>query len=153
MAELLGATPVTVQAADVPQAFATGIVNAMITSAQTGADSAAWDYAKVFTNVGFTLTRNAVVVNTRAFLGLDEPTRAAIRTAAKVAEDRGWAASRASEEVMTKRLQAQGMLTPEPSEALMTQLRAVGAKQEEEWVAKAGPDGKALLDKYRSLLK
>src|SRR4051812_27043436 len=67
MAELLGATPVLVQAADIPQAFATGIINAMVTSAQTGVDSAAWDYSRVFTNIGFTLTRNAVVANSRAF--------------------------------------------------------------------------------------
>jgi len=153
MAELLQATPVTVQAADVPQAFATGIINAMITSAQTGVDSSAWDFAKVFTNVGFTLTRNVVVANTRAFMALDEPTRAAIRTAAKAAEERGWAASRASEEVMSARLLAQGLATPAPSEALMTQLRAIGAKQEEEWVTRAGPDGRALIDRYRALLK
>ena len=78
MAELLGATPVLVQAADIPQAFATGIVNAMMTSAQTGVDSAAWDYSRYFYNIGFTLTRNVVVANTRALRSLDAPTQAAI---------------------------------------------------------------------------
>jgi TRAP-type transport system periplasmic protein len=153
MAELLGATPVLVQAADIPQAFATGIVNAMVTSAQTGVDSAAWDYSRVFTNIGFTLTRNAVVANTRAFMALDPALREAMRTAATHATERGWEASRASELVMTARLQAQGMQTPEPSETLMTGLRAIGAKQEEEWLQRAGPDGKAILDRYRALLR
>jgi TRAP-type C4-dicarboxylate transport system substrate-binding protein len=153
MAELLGATPVTVQAADIPQAFATGIVNAMITSAQTGVDSSAWDYCKYFTNLGFTLTRNVVLVNTRAFRALDEQTRNIILAAAKRAEDRGWAASRASEEVMTAKLKAQGVVTGNAPAELMAGLRAVARKQEEEWLAKAGPEGKAMLDQYRALLK
>jgi len=153
MAELLGATPVTVQAADIPQAFATGIVNAMITSAQTGVDSSAWDYCRVFANLGFTLTRNVVIVNTRAFRALDEQTRNVILTAAKRAEDRGWEASRASEEVMVARLKAQGMLTPTPSPELMRGLRAVAARQEEEWLAKAGPEGRAMLDDFRRRLQ
>ena len=153
MAELLGATPVTVQAADIPQAFATGIVNAMITSAQTGVDSSAWDYCKYFTTLGFTLTRNVVLVNTRAFRALDEQTRNIILAAAKRAEDRGWAASRASEEVMTAKLKAQGVVTGNAPAELMAGLRAVARKQEEEWLAKAGPEGKAMLDQYRALLK
>ena len=153
MAELLGATPVLVQAADIPQAFATGIINGMITSAQTGVDSAAWDYSRYFYNIGFTLTRNVVVANTRALRSLDAPTQAAIAAAADRATARGWEASQASEQVMTARLQAQGMLTPEPSEVLMTGLRAIGAKQEEEWAVKAGPDGRAMLERYRALLR
>ena len=73
--------------------------------------------------------------------------------AADRATTRGWEASEASEQVMTARLQAQGMLTPEPSEALMTGLRAIGVRQEEEWVAKAGPEGRAMLERYRALLR
>ncbi|MEC7257859.1 MAG: TRAP transporter substrate-binding protein DctP, partial [Pseudomonadota bacterium] len=36
MAELLGAAPTTVEAVEIPQAFSTGIVDAMVTSAPTG---------------------------------------------------------------------------------------------------------------------
>ena len=93
-----------------------------------------------------------VVANTRALKSLDAATQAAIMAAAGRATARGWEASEASEKVMTARLQAQGMQTREPSEALMTQLRAIGTRQEQEWVQKAGPDGKAMLDRYRALL-
>ena len=153
MAELMGATPVLVQAADVPQAFATGIVNAMLTSAQTGADSAAWDFAKYVYDIGFTLTRNAVLVNTRAFMALDPAVRTAMRDAAARAMEHGWAAAKESEPVQLDRLRGHGMQTPEPSPALLAGLRAIGAKQEEEWVQKAGPDGRALLARYRALLQ
>jgi TRAP-type transport system periplasmic protein len=152
MAELMSATPVMVQAAEVPQAFATGIVNAMLTSAQTGADSAAWDFSRYFYDVGFSRTRNAVIVNTRAFMALDEATRNALRDAASRARPRGLAAAEASEKVMTERLRAGGLQIMTPSAELMDQLRAIGAKQEQEWVAKAGPDGAAMLARYRALL-
>src|SRR3954447_6846579 len=97
MAELLGATPVLVQPADIPQAFATGIVNAMVTSAQTGVDSAAWDYSKVFTPVGFTRTRNTILASRRAFDGLPPADQKALREAAAAAEMRGWAMSEAAD--------------------------------------------------------
>lgn len=152
MAELLGAMPTTVQAAEVPQAFATGIVNVLLTSAQTGVDTAAWDFSRYVTDIGFTLTRNVIMVNTRAFMALDEPTRAAIRDAAARAEVRGREAAAASEPVMMERLRAQGMIITPPSPVLMEGLRAVGAIQEREWLAKAGPDGAALLERYRAAM-
>ncbi len=45
-AALAGATPVQVEAVDIPQAFATGQVEAMITSPSTGANSTASDAVK-----------------------------------------------------------------------------------------------------------
>src|SRR6476661_3275187 len=43
IAELVGAQPVTIQAAELPQALATGVVNAFMTSGSTGYDSKAWE--------------------------------------------------------------------------------------------------------------
>ena len=89
MAELLGAAPVTVQVAEISQAFATGVIAAMFTSAQTGVDTSAWDYARYFTDVGGMRARNVILVNARAFRGLDEATRAAVTQAAGRAAARG----------------------------------------------------------------
>ncbi len=153
MAELLSATPITVQAADVPQAFATGITNAMITSAQTGVDSAAWDYCRYVYEVGFTLTRNAVFVNTRAFQALTPEMQQAFRTAAVSAAARAKAGAQESETVMMNRLRSQGMnVAPAPA-ALLTGLRRIGDMQREEWAQKAGPDGRALLDRYLAMVR
>jgi len=85
-ATLLGATPTLVQAAEVPQAFATGVVNSMVTSAATGVDSAAWDFAKIFTPIGFTRTHNVIFVQRRAFEAMPAAQQAAMREAAKRAE-------------------------------------------------------------------
>ena len=45
-AELMGGIPTTIQYSEIAQAFSTGLVDAMLTSATTGVDSQAWDFVK-----------------------------------------------------------------------------------------------------------
>jgi len=153
MGELMGTTPVTVQSAEVSQAFATNMIQSMFTSAQTGVAVTAWDFVKVWTNVGGMRTRNAVIVNARAFAALDEPSRAAVLAAAERAAARGKAAAQTAEVAMAERLRAQGVATPAPSDTLMTELRAIGDQQVTEWATRAGPEGVAMLEKYRAAVK
>ena len=95
-AQLIGAQPTLVQAAELAQAFATGVVQAQITSAATGVDTAAWDYARVFTPLGFSMTKNAVLVSRRALEALPADVQAAVRAAAARAEARGYELSEAA---------------------------------------------------------
>ncbi len=148
MAELMGAVPVT----ELAQAFATNIIGAMFTSAQTGVDSSAWDYARVFTDVGGMRARNVIIVNSRAMATLDAPSRDALRAAAGRAATRGLAMAQEAERATAARLAEKGMTVAAPSPALMAQLREVGARQVQDWVAKAGPDGQQMLDRYRAAL-
>jgi TRAP-type C4-dicarboxylate transport system substrate-binding protein len=144
--------PVTVQVAELAQAFATNIIGAMFTSAQTGVDSSAWDYARVFTDVGGMRARNVIIVNSRAMAALDAPGREALRAAAGRAATRGLAMAQEAEKATSARLAEKGMVVAAPSPALMAQLREVGAKQVQDWLAKAGPDGQQMLDRYRATL-
>ena len=152
MAELMGAAPVTVQVAEIPQAFATGVIAAMFTSAQTGVDTAAWDYARVFTDVGGMRAKNYVFANTRAFRALDEATRNAVLAAAQRAAVRGLAEAKAAENEMSERLRSRGMQVVTPSAQLMTQLREIGARQTQEWAQRAGPEGAQVLERYRAAM-
>jgi len=148
-ATLIGANPALIQAAEVPQAFATGVVNAMVTSAATGVDSSAWDFSRIYTPVGFTHTRNAVFVNRRAFEGLSAADQAAIRTAAAAAETAGW---RLAEEAITQSeatLAQRGMTVARPSPALLEALDRIGQEMTREWVARAGEDGARAIAAYR----
>lgn len=150
MAELLGATPVTVQVAEIPQAFATGIIAGMFTSAQTGVDTSAWDYARVFTDVGGMRARNLVFANARAFRALDEATRQAVTEAAARAEARGLELSRSSETEMLDRLRTRAMQVNTPSSQFLAQLREIGARQAQEWAQRAGSEGQQLIERYRA---
>ena len=148
-ATLLGATPTLVQAAEVPQAFATGVVNSMVTSAATGVDSAAWDFAKVFTPIGFTRTHNVIFVQRRAFEALPAAQQTAMREAARRAEDRGWALSAEARDAAQATLAARGMQVAQPTPAVMEGLSRISQTIAQEWAARAGEDGAKLLAAYR----
>jgi len=147
-ANLAGAAPTQVENPDIPQAFSTGRVEAMITSPSTGVNSKAWDFLTHYTDIQAWIPKNVVVVNTRSFRRLDATTQAAVLKAAAAAEARGWDMSRAETEAQTAVLAENGIIVVEPSEELMTGLREIGAQMLENWSAKAGDAGAALLSAY-----
>jgi TRAP-type C4-dicarboxylate transport system substrate-binding protein len=148
-AALVQANPVLVQVAELAQAFATGIATAMVTSAQTGVDTAAWDYAKVFTPASFSMTKNAVLVSRRALESLAPAEREALLAAAKQAETRGWKMAEESQTEAEKRLAEKGLTIGSIPAAVQDQLNAISRTMAEEWVQKAGPDGRKLIDALR----
>ncbi|MCA3390498.1 MAG: TRAP transporter substrate-binding protein [Roseomonas sp.] len=149
-AQLIGAQPTLVQAAELAQAFATGVVQAQITSAATGVDTQSWDYAKVFTPLGFSMTKNAVFVSSRALQGLPQPQQQMIRDAAAAAERRGYELSEQAAKETEATLGQRGMRVLQPSARLLEDLTRVGRTMADEWVQRAGEDGKKLLDAYRA---
>lgn len=149
-AALVGANPVLVQVAELAQAFATGIANAMVTSAQTGVDTAAWDYAKVFTPATFSMTKNAVLVSRRALEALPGDQREAVLAAAKRAEDRGWRYSEEATAAAERRLAERGVQIGTVSPEVAAQFEAINRTMTEEWVARAGEDGRRLVEQFRS---
>ncbi|MDC0738909.1 TRAP transporter substrate-binding protein [Cognatishimia sp. SS12] len=148
-AALAGAAPTQVEVPDIPQAFSTGRVEAMITSPSTGANSKAWDFLTHYTDIQAWIPKNIVVVNKRAFQRLDEATQAAVLQAAAEAEARGWEMSRAETAEKVAILQENGITVVTPSEELMTGLRDIGAQMLENWKAEAGEAGAAILDAYQ----
>lgn len=150
LAELLGATPTQVEETDIPTAFSTGRVEAMITSPSTGANAKAWDFTSHYIDTQAWLPKNIVVVNTQAFESLTEEEQNAIMEAAAAAEERGWQMSREETDAKIAELEEGGMIVSQPSEALQEKLQEIGDTMTEEWVAGAGETGKAVIEAYRS---
>ena len=153
MAELLGAVPTVVQGSEIPQAFATSIVTGMVTSAATGVQSRAWEFSTYLINMRAFMPKNAVIVNERAWQRLAEPVRTAIVAKAAEAEQRGWDLAVKAEGDSVEELRKNGMTIVEPSPALLTDVRNVGNKLAEEWIAKTGEAGKQLIDAYRAKVR
>jgi TRAP-type C4-dicarboxylate transport system substrate-binding protein len=147
--ELVGAQPVTVQAAELAQALATGVVEANMTSGATGVDSKLFEHLKYYYDVQAWLPKNAVIVNKRAFDALDKPTQEAVMKAAAAAEARGWTESRKVNDDTLAILKKNGMEVLPPSAQLRADMRRVGDTILKEWLDRAGAEGKALLDAYR----
>ena len=151
LAELMGAIPTTVQSAEVPQAFATGVVSAMITSAATGNYTKAWDFTTHYYDVNAMNNKNMVIVNRDAFGALDPEVQDAVLAAAAKAETRGWIMSNSVQDGLTKNLAANGMTVQPPNPDLLAELQEIGATMVEEWLEKAGEPGAAFLEAYNQL--
>ena len=147
-ARLAGAAPTQVAVPDIPQAFSTGRVEAMITSPSTGANSKAWDFLTHYTDIQAWIPKNVVVVNKRAFRKLDAKAQKALLDAAAAAEKRGWDMSMAETTTKTKILADNGLKIMKPSDELMNGLKAIGAKMLSDWKKAAGADGAAILKAY-----
>ena len=148
IAELVGAQPVTVQAAELSQALATGVVDSYMSSGSTGYDSKTYEHLKNFYDTQAWLPKNAVIVNKAAFDALDKPTQAALLKAGADAETRGWAASKAENTRTLGLLKQNGMNIVTPPAALKADMKKVGDTMLKEWLDKAGPEGKQLVDAY-----
>jgi TRAP-type C4-dicarboxylate transport system substrate-binding protein len=150
IAELVGAQPVTVQAAEVSQALATGVIDSYMSSGATGYDSKTYEHLKHFYDTQAWLPKNAVIVNRAAFNALDKPTQAALLKAAATAETRGWKLSEEKTGWYVDQLRQKGMTIDKPSEQLTADMRKVGNVMLADWLRKAGPEGKNIIDQYRA---
>ena len=148
IAELVGAQPVTVQAAEFSQALATGVVESTMTSGATGVDSKLFEHLKFYYDVQAWLPKNAVIANKKAFDGLDKPTQEAVLKAAAAAETRGWAESRKVNTSTLEVLKANGMTVAPPSAQLKADMKKVGDVIMKEWLEKSGAEGKAIVDAF-----
>jgi TRAP-type C4-dicarboxylate transport system substrate-binding protein len=151
IAELVGAQPVTVQAAEVSQALATGVIDSMMTSGATGYDSKTYEHIKNYYDTQAWLPKNAVLVNQKAFDALDKPTQTALLKAAADAEARGWKLSEEKNSWYLAQLKDKGMSIAAPSEQLTADLRKVGNFMLAEWQRKAGDEGRKVIEIYRGM--
>jgi TRAP-type C4-dicarboxylate transport system substrate-binding protein len=150
LAELMGAVPTKIEAAELTQAFATGAVDSMISSGSTGYDSKLWEHTKYWYNIQAWMPKNMVIVNTEAFNSLDEATRNVVLEKAKAAEDRGWAKAEELANWYVEELAKNGMTVGPAGDQLKADFMAIGETMTGEWLAKAGDAGKAAIDAYKA---
>jgi len=149
LAVLLKATPTTVQTPEIPQAFSTGIIDAMVTSPSTGVSSQSWDYISDYTDTQAWIPKNMVIVNMRAFKRLDSEIQDSVMKAAASAEMRGWEMAQAETDTKTATLAENGIKVAKPSSQLKSDLKAIGKTMGDEWAKEAGALGKEILTAYQ----
>ena len=151
IAELVGAQPVTIQAAELSQALATGVVESYMSSGSTGYDSKTYESLKYWYDTQAWLPKNAVIVNKKAFDALDPATQTALANAAADAESRGWKVSEEKNEFYKKALTEKGMKIMVPPAKLVSDMKQVGVIMLADWQKKAGPDGAAIIASFNKL--
>lgn len=150
LAELTGMLPVQIEAAEISQAFATGVADSMISSGATGYDRKVWEHLNYFYIVDAWLPRNVVFVNTDAWNGLDDATKAAVNDCAAAAKAEGLQRSKDYTQFTLDGLKEGGMTVENASDTLVGQLRDIGAILTDEWLAAAGEEGQAIVDAYKA---
>ena len=149
IAELVGAQAVTVQAAELPQALATGTVNSFMTSGSTGYDSKVWETMSHWYDVQGWIPKNIVMVNKAAFGALPKEQQDAIVKVAAAAETRGWKIAEEKAAWYVAELKAKGMKVLPPGEALKVGLKKIGDQLTADWQKRASPEANAVLEAYR----
>lgn len=152
LADLMGASPVTVNPTEIAQAFSTGIIEAMLTSPATGVDSQAWDFVRNYYDAKAFIPKNCVLVNARAFKKLPEAQQKAVLDAAVKAEERGWEVAIEKTDNLTAALAKHGMLVEPVPPAVNTSFKTIGNTILQEWLDKAGTDGRKVIDSYHKAL-
>ena len=151
LAELMGAVPTKIEAAELSQAFATGVAESMISSGSTGYDRKIWEHVKYWYDVQAWLPKNMVIVNLDAWSALDAPTQGVVLGAASMAEIAGWTKAEELANWYKEQLAANGMEISGPSEQLAADFKAIGETMTSEWFEKAGDEGKAVVDSFNSM--
>lgn len=152
MGEKLGMEALILPFAEVPQAFSTGMIHALWTSAQTGTDVQIWDYVKHFTYTGTMHNKNAIIVNERAFRQLDAATQKVVQEAGEAATTRGFEMSRAASAEREAVLKQHGMTIAQAPQDILDRIDAIGREMVEEWLKASTAEDRAVYEAYRKSL-
>lgn len=150
LAELTGMLPVSVEAAEISQAFSTGVAEAMVSSGSTGYDRKVWESLTHFYEVDAWLPRNYVMVNKDTWKKTSEGNQNVIKGCAQMAEYAGnWRAKEYTGFTVAG-LKAGGMKVGPAGDKLVGELKAIGETMTAEWLKAAGDEGKAIVDAFKA---
>jgi TRAP-type C4-dicarboxylate transport system substrate-binding protein len=148
MAEGLGMVPTKIEAAELAQAFATGVAQSMISSGSTGYDRKLWEHVDYYYDVKAWLPRNMVIVNGKAWNRLDDETKAVVEQAAASAEAKCWAKAEELDSWYVEQFKANGMNVDALNDDMKAEFERVGAELRDAWLERAGEKGQAVLDAF-----
>jgi TRAP-type C4-dicarboxylate transport system substrate-binding protein len=149
IAEIVGAQPLTIQAAELPQALATGVADSFMSSGATGFDTKVWETLTHFYDTQAWIPNNVTFVNKAAFAALDKPTQDAVLKAAADAEARGRRIADERTNFFLKELAAKGMKVLPPSPAFKEGLAKVGEQLTADWLKKSGAEGATVVEAFK----
>lgn len=151
LAELTGMLPVTIEAAEISQAFATGVADSMVSSGSTGYDRKVWESLNYFYEVDAWLPRNYIMVNSDVWSGVSDGNKAVVTACAELAEYAGtWRAKEYTGFTM-QGLRDGGMTVGPASDALKSELQDIGKTMTAEWLEASGEQGQAIVDAFMGM--
>ena len=149
LAELTAMSPIPVEAAEINQAMAAGVISSLITSSVTGKDSKVWEQVDHFYTVNAWMPRNSVIVNQGAWDGLSKDDQAVVSDCATKAEAAGIVKSKAANDEALNTLKGNGVQVLAPSPQLAEELGKIGETIAKEWTANVGEAGASIMARFK----
>jgi len=150
LAEGLGMLPTKIEAAELSQAFATGVAESMVSSGSTGYDRKLWENVNFYYDVKAWLPRNMVIVNKKIWSQLDDGIKNIVLAAATTAEDNCWAKAEELDSWYISQFKENGMKVQELNADMQANFEAVGQELKDAWLERAGDKGAEILEKFIS---
>lgn len=148
----LGAQASVVSFSELAPRLAAGDIDAVLSSGDGGAGRKLWDHLKHFSEIDYAFPLSFATVNLDRWKALDASTRAAVEGAAAATEAQQWRAVEGRVLRNYQRMRVNDMAIHPASEIdapLLAKLREAGRAAADEWSARAGAEGRALLDSAR----
>lgn len=151
LAELTGMLPVTIEAAEISQAFATGVADSMVSSGATGYDRKVWESLNYFYEVDAWLPRNYIMVNSGVWDGVSDGNKNVIKACASLAEYAGTWRAKEYTGFTLQGLRDGGMTVAPASDTMKGELQEIGQVMTAEWLEAAGAEGQAIVDAFNAM--
>ncbi len=151
MAQLTGMSPVMIEMVEIGPAFATGVVETMISSGASGYDTHIWDSLTHFYELNFSLPRNYVIINQQVWDATPTHHQNVIKGCAGLAEYAGNWRTREYTTLTLNGLRAGGMSVTPPDPGFEQELCEVGQILIDEWLEETGDEGVDLINQFQNL--
>lgn len=147
--QALGGLPYALPWSDVYTSVATGMIDAVLTSATTGAEGKLWEVMDYFQPIMFMLATEMVTVNLEAFNKLSPELQNYMIEAAKEIEEQVWKDAVTEEEGNTKLLAKHDVEIVPVSKEYEAEIVAKTEMVRQEWLKNAPPEALEIYEKAK----
>lgn len=149
-----GAAPAQISFADALPRLRAGELDAVLSSGDGGVGARLWELLAHFTEINYVMPLSMATINLDTWNALAPDLQAIVTEAAEQTTARQWAEIQRRVEANYARMRASGttITTTVPAD-FSRALRDAGQAAADEWVARAGPRGRELLEAYRRRLE
>lgn len=148
MMEKLGLTPIQLPSGDVVPALASGMVDAVMTSTSTGASQKYWEFLSHIHRTNHVWITNVMTISLKSWQALSAEQQRAVMESAEKLQPQFWQVSADDDMKQLAVLKGHGMQTVEPSEKLMSDMRALARPMWRDFIKRVGPDAKHIIDAF-----
>ncbi|HET6468341.1 MAG TPA: TRAP transporter substrate-binding protein [Geminicoccaceae bacterium] len=145
-----GAAPIQLSWADVVPQLGTGGIEAVLTSAEGGANAKFWEHLSDFTEINYAAPLNLVHMNLDVWNELSPEHQQAVLEAAAEAEAYTWELAKERVAQNYEEMRGHGMtITTDVPPEYLEALAEASKPALDDWLAKTGEEGRAILEEYR----